>query len=706
MRQFLILLLGSIVLASCAVTNQSGTPDDQATVSVEEPLSEVSEQADCRWPHPPVEDDSPVGEARLAGEPLERGDMRLRPGFQGRLLVPEAWVVEHDGQCTNTPSIVWVNPVDGRERVAHRMGMTRTDTRTPLHDPTSDIHDYLTWFDAAHTDGQTVRVTEIHECNYDFEVDTTDGYLLAGRWLDLGEVYAISSVTVGTGTEMVQEHRASMKPAFDWEPGAFLNRLNFFGPSYCQSFAEFVAGGTAPRGSNMDYRPGGWEPWNSELDNTCLRHLDGDFPERITFDDGVWMGGEDDIIDPRANRRFWRLPAGDAHSTHARISGVAYADLVPETSGTPVLEVVVGVVCNAQAGIHEDVQVLRSTGSGWERIGLPIDGYLYELSATASGSDATGEPSLGRERLHISRPSILGADDEYADDVTLCCVTGRYANTIEWSNGSWTPVETADDQTDLKRVREAAVFESLIQVNPALEDCHYSDIGHYMPAPFRQDGGDNVSMSCDFRLDGLLPLFDYEIKYPLRVAAGVADPVDDHVRAVVKKHLDRRLAEDLPEAHYYGPGYTGLPSILYVAGEVAYQSESLYSVGITTDYMAPGMANMDHAFDGVTVFKPTGEKLDLADLFDPSTDWLPRLIEIYDEAGQLTYPRCGRWATDESGPETAFLGFVVTPTALHLYNYLSPNACGLEGVDIAYEILDDLLDPTGPLAELVGTEGE
>jgi len=38
--------------------------------------------------------------------------------------------------------------------------------------------------------------------------------------------------------------------------------------------------------------------------------------------------------------------------------------------------------------------------------------------------------------------------------------------------------------------------------------------------------------------------------------------------------------------------------------------------------------------------------------------------------------------------------------------FLSPNACGLEGVDIAYEILDDLLDPTGPLAELVGTEGE
>jgi hypothetical protein len=328
---------------------------------------------------------------------------------------------------------------------------------------------------------------------------------------------------------------------------------------------------------------------------------------------------------------------------------------------------------------------------------------LFELSATSSGSGAGDVQPVGGERLRIVRPSILGADSEYADDVTLCCATGRYSNTIEWRNGAWAPVETPKDQTDLSHVRESAVFKSLIQVNPTLEDCRYTDRGNYVPAPFRADGGDNILMKCDFRIDGLAPFFDYEIRYPLRVAAGVADPVDDQIRAVVKRHLDRRLAEDLPEAHYYGPGFTGLPSILYLTAEPTYQSETLYSVGITTEYMAPGMANTDHSFDGITVFKPTAERLDLADLFDSSIDWLPQLIEIYDEVGQVTYKRCGRWLTDESSPETAFLGFVITPIALRLNNYLAPNACGLAGVDIAYHRLVGLLDPTGPLGELLSS---
>ncbi|MDP7258478.1 MAG: hypothetical protein QF419_03835, partial [Acidimicrobiales bacterium] len=122
MRQPLVLLLGFIVLVGCAVTSQSETPVDQTGVPTQEASSVVPEQSGCLWTHPLKEQDPPVGELLPAGEPLGRDDMRMRPGFLGRLLVPEAWVVEHDGQCTETQSIMWVNPLNERERVAHRVG--------------------------------------------------------------------------------------------------------------------------------------------------------------------------------------------------------------------------------------------------------------------------------------------------------------------------------------------------------------------------------------------------------------------------------------------------------------------------------------------------------------------------------------------------------------------------------------------------------
>ena len=707
MSRAISLLLSAVVLAGCAVSSQSGTPADQTGAPIQEASVEVSEQVDCQWPHPPKEADPPIGDVPPVGERLERDDMRLRPGFLGSLLVPESWVVEHDGQCTETPSIAWVNPLDERERVTHRMGMTRTDDRTPRHDPTSDIQAFLNLQDTSDTGGQTVEVAQGFLCNYDFEVVTTDGYTLAGRWLDLGDTYAISSMTVGTDTDMVEKQRDRLQEAVGWERDIpYINGVEFSGSRLCQAFTQFVSGSHAPNGAIMDYRPDGPNPWNAEFDNTCLRYLSDEYPERVRFDDGLWKYAVDDIKDPFTYRQFY-LSAGSLFaSTHAEVINVVYADFVPETQGEPVLEVAVGVVCKGQAGNHADIQVLRSTDSGWERIGLPIVGYLDGISATSNQEATESSPPSGGERLHTVRPLFLDADGEYVDGERLCCVTGRYANTFEWRDAQWTPVEISNSPEHKPDVRETLAFESLLQVNPTLEDCHYSDSGHWVPGPFREDNGDNIRMSCDFRPPGQLTTFEIEIQYPLRVAAGEPDPVDDHVRAAVKKHLDMRLAEDLESSYYHGPANTTLPSTLDIDGKVVYQSDDLYSVAIDIYHYWSGAANGDPAFEGITAFKPTGELLLLADLFDPSTNWLPSLLEIYDETGALAYPRCGRWATDESSPETAFLGFVITPTALRLYNYLSPNACGLEGVDIGYEQLAGLLDPTGPLAEFVGTEGE
>ncbi|MBT7692399.1 MAG: hypothetical protein HN750_10310, partial [Gemmatimonadales bacterium] len=228
MSRAISLLLSAVVLAGCAVSSQSGTPADQTGAPIQEASVEVSEQVDCQWPHPPKEADPPIGDVPPVGERLERDDMRLRPGFLGSLLVPESWVVEHDGQCTETPSIAWVNPLDERERVTHRMGMTRTDDRTPRHDPTSDIQAFLNLQDTSDTGGQTVEVAQGFLCNYDFEVVTTDGYTLAGRWLDLGDTYAISSMTVGTDTDMVEKQRDRLQEAVGWERDIpYINGVEF-----------------------------------------------------------------------------------------------------------------------------------------------------------------------------------------------------------------------------------------------------------------------------------------------------------------------------------------------------------------------------------------------------------------------------------------------------------------------------------------------
>ncbi len=233
------------------------------------------------------------------------------------------------------------------------------------------------------------------------------------------------------------------------------------------------------------------------------------------------------------------------------------------------------------------------------------------------------------------------------------------------------------------------MFESLLQVNPSLDGCSYSDLGYHVPGPFREGGGDNISMNCyEFKPDGSRPAFEIDIDYPLRVKAGVADPVDDHVRAAVKKHLDQRLSEDLGAALFYGPNFTSLPSQLVIEGEVTFQSGRLYSVALPVYYYWPGAAHGDNVAETVNVDVKTGELLELADLFDPATEWLPALLEAVDAAEEVNYPRCG-WGPSETDPGSGLKGFNITPTHLRIY---IANACRVQPVQVGYLELVDYLD--------------
>jgi hypothetical protein len=366
---------------------------------------------------------------------------------------------------------------------------------------------------------------------------------------------------------------------------------------------------------------------------------------------------------------------------------IAYADLIPEPLGATALEIVIGVICNANEGIHADIQVLSSTGSQLERIGLPIDGFFTGLSSTADYYEVyKWRHSWVPERLHVARPWIFEWGWDHVDETTLCCESDRYAYKIEWLDGAWTPVDEITEP--VTSVNESAVFDSLLQVNPSLDGCYYFERFAGNPA----FPGDSISMSCDFKPVGSRSTFDIDIDYDLRAKAGVVDPVDDHVRSRIKKHLDRRLSEDLGSALFYGPNGTSLPSQLIIEGEVTYESDRLYSVALPVYYYWPGAAHGDNEIETVNVDVVTGELLELADLFDPSSDWLSELVEVVEAASAFQNSGCS-YVPSEANPGSRIKGFSITPTHLRIYTGAVPYACRVISTQVGYLTLIDYLDP-------------
>ncbi len=647
---------------------------------------------ECRPGQTRPDDDPPIGSPSPSGEPLQAVEMRLRSGSRSDLLVPESWVLLSD-DCTFNGERIWVNPVDDRERVAHVVHRGFVHALSPARDATQEINWHvLQRADAwVHLAGAVLRITEPVVCRFDFEAVADDGYVTAGIWLDIGDSNAIASITVAVATPVIDDFRDQFGDGLNWSPRDFDDYGP--GPRRCHAFSETVVDRLGPVGASIWARPDGPDPLNSEIDNTCLQHLNSDYPERVQLTDGWWEADTEDIKDIRADRRTWKDPrgSGSLESTNVEVVRIAYADLLPEPLGATALEIVVGVICNANEGIHAEIQVLSSTGPQLERIGLPIDGFFTGLSSTA---DYYGVYKFDRswvpERIHVSRPWIFEWGWDHVDETTLCCETDRYAYKIEWLDGAWTPVDEISEP--VTSVNESAVFDSLLQVNPSLDGCSYSDLGFHVPGPFREGGGDDISMYCNFKPDGSRPTFDIDIDYPLRARAGVANPVDDHVRSRVRKHLDRRLSEDLGSSLFYGPNGTSLPSQLVVEGEVTFQSDRLYSVALPVYFYWPGAAHGANKIETVNVDVVTGQQLELADLFDPSTNWLPALLEAVDKAAEANYPRC-KWRASETDPGSQLEGFNITPTHLRIYLQLWPYACRVHPVQVGYSTLADYLDP-------------
>ncbi len=698
----LLLLTGDLLTDNTVTETQSLVAEYQAQIAglkatTTSPMPEELPAGDqlvdeCQPGQARPDDDPPIGSPSPSEEPLQTVEMRLRSGSLSDLLVPESWVLLSD-DCKVNGERIWVNPLDDRERVAHVVNRGFVHALSPARDATQDINWHvLQRADAwVHLAGAVLRITEPVLCRFDFEAVADDGYVTAGTWLDIGDSNAIASITVAVATPVIDDFRDQVGDGLNWSPRDFDDYGP--GPRRCHAFSEAVVDRLGPMGASIWARPDGPDPLNSEIDNTCLQHLNSDYPERVQLTEGSWEADTEDIEDIRADRRMWKDPRGSGYqeSTNVEVVRIAYADLIPEPLGATALEIVVGVICNANEGIHAEIQVLSSTGSQLERIGLPIDGFFTGLSTTADYYGVYKSPrSWVPERLHVARPGICQWGWDHVDETTLCCESDRYAYKIEWLDGAWTPVDEITEP--VTSINESAVFDSLLQVNQSLEDCRYRDWGSHVPGAFRMRGGDDISMSCEFKPDGSRPTFDIDIDYPLRVKAGVSDPVDDHVRSRVKKHLDRRLSEDLGSALFYGPNGTSLPSQLIIEGEVTFQSDRLYSVALPVYFYWPGAAHGANEIETVNVDVVTGELLELADLFDPSTNWLPALLEAVEEAAEANYPRCG-WGPSETDPGSRLKGFNITPTHLRIYIYLSPNACRVQPVQVGYLTLADYLDP-------------
>ena len=245
---------------------------------------------------------------------------------------------------------------------------------------------------------------------------------------------------------------------------------------------------------------------------------------------------------------------------------------------------------------------------------------------------------------------------------------------------------------------EVDVFESLLAIPPAADVCRQENlpVDAILPVAI-------VQVSCEFIPDDRITPFSIDVDYPLMQGPHAAS-INGEVRATIKDLLTKFLDSALHNSAYLVE--VGLPyeAPFRLTGGVTLVNERLYSVELPLWYYVPTAAHGDNAVRNFTFDLETGERVLLADLFLPDSDWTTTLeasleVALRDSktAGTIQH-LCtlgsGPWEYEDSVYADTFN---VTEDALRIYHWLAPNACRVESFDIPYTDLVDVLDPDGPL---------
>ena len=245
---------------------------------------------------------------------------------------------------------------------------------------------------------------------------------------------------------------------------------------------------------------------------------------------------------------------------------------------------------------------------------------------------------------------------------------------------------------------EVDVFESLLAIPPAADVCRQENlpVDAILSVVI-------VRASCEFIPDDRITPFSIDIDYPLMEGPHAAS-INGEVRATVKDLLTKFLDSALHNSAYLVD--VGLPyeAPFRLTGDVTLANERLYSVELPLWYYVPTAAHGDNAVRNFTFDLETGERVLLADLFLPDSDWTTTLEASLEVAlrESKTAGTIQHLCTLGSGPweyeDSVYADtFNVTEDALRIYHWLGPYACRVEPFDIPYADLVDVLDPDGPL---------
>ena len=254
---------------------------------------------------------------------------------------------------------------------------------------------------------------------------------------------------------------------------------------------------------------------------------------------------------------------------------------------------------------------------------------------------------------------------------------------------------------------EVDVFESLLAIPPAADVCRQENlpVDAILPVAI-------VQVSCEFIPDDRITPFSIDVDYPLMQGPHAAS-INGEVRATIKDLLTKFLDSALHNSAYLVE--VGLPyeAPFRLTGGVTLVNERLYSVELPLWYYVPTAAHGDNAVRNFTFDLETGERVLLADLFLPDSDWTTTLEASLEVAlrESKTAGTIQHLCTLGSGPweyeDSVYADtFNVTEDALRIYHWLAPYACRVEPFDIPYADLVDVLDPDGPLQPCEMSQGD
>ena len=245
---------------------------------------------------------------------------------------------------------------------------------------------------------------------------------------------------------------------------------------------------------------------------------------------------------------------------------------------------------------------------------------------------------------------------------------------------------------------EVDVFESLLAIPPAADVCRQETlpVDAILSVVI-------VQVSCEFIPDDRITPFSIDVDYPLMEGPHAAS-INGEVRATIKDLLTKFLDSALHNSAHLVE--VGLPyeAPFRLTGAVTVANERLYSVELPLWYYVPTTAHGDNAVRNFTFDLETGERVLLADLFLPDSDWTTTLeasleVALRDSKTSGTIQHLctlgsGPWEYEDSVYADTFN---VTEDALRIYHWLAPYACRVESFDIPYTELLEVLDLDGPL---------